>query len=213
MPHATIQHYVREGLLPAPSKTGRTMAYYDVSCVERIVLIKELQQRYLPLDVIRRLLEVRGPTKKDDALVMAEIGRAVQRALAPAERALTPEEVTAQLGLPSDVLAELAEEGSISLTLGKFPPHDVVILRAVSKLARAGLNRAAGFTAKDLRIYEDAMRALVAAEVGKFLERAARGGVSDDVTRMGVAAATCATDLIVALRQKYIAETLAGRGR
>jgi DNA-binding transcriptional MerR regulator len=189
------------------------MAYYDASCVERIALIKELQQRYLPLHVIRPLLEARGPTRKGDALVMAEIGRAVQQALAPAERALAPDEVTEQLGLPSDVLDDLVREGSVSLTLGKFPPHDVVILRALSKLARAGLNRAAGFTAKDLGIYEDAMRALVAAEVGKFLERAATDGLSDDVTRMGVAAATCATDLIVALRQKYIAQTLAGRTR
>lgn len=186
------------------------MAYYDASCVERIALIKELQQRYLPLHVIRRLLDARRPKRK--AAVMAEIGRAVQQALAPAERALTPGEVTQQLGLQSDVLDELVHDGSVSLRLGKFPPHDVVILRALSKLARAGVNRAAGFNAKDLRIYEDAMRALVAAEVGKFLERATKDGVNDDVIRMGVAAATCATDLIVALRQKYIAETLAGSG-
>jgi DNA-binding transcriptional MerR regulator len=53
----TIQHYLREGLLPVPVKTGRTMAYYDPSCVDRILLIKDLQRRYLPLGVIRQLVE------------------------------------------------------------------------------------------------------------------------------------------------------------
>src|SRR5438105_1484381 len=28
----TVQHYLREGLLPRPVKTHRNMAYYDVSC-------------------------------------------------------------------------------------------------------------------------------------------------------------------------------------
>jgi DNA-binding transcriptional MerR regulator len=211
VPHATIQHYVRERLLPAPAKTGRTMAYYDAGCVERIALIKELQQRHLPLGVIRRLLDVRGPSRETDARVMSEIGLAVQRALAPEERALSPEEVTTQLGLPRDVVAELEEEGVVSsASKGVFPPHDVAILRALSRLARAGLNRAAGFRAKDLAIYEEAMRNLVAAEVGKFLQRAGTAGAGEDVIRLGVAAATCATDLIVALRHKYIAQTLAG---
>lgn len=211
VPHATVQHYVREGLLRAPAKTGRTMAYYDADSVERIVLIKELQRRHLPLGVIRRLLEERGTSRENDATVMAEIGRAVQDALAPEERALTIAEVSEQLALPRDVLAELEEEGVVSSATGAFSPHDVAILRALSRLARAGLNRAAGFRAKDIAIYEDAMRNLVAAEVGKFLERAsASPGQDQEVIRLGVAAATCATDLIVALRQKYIAQTLAG---
>ena len=53
----TIQHYLREGLLPKPVKTHRNMAYYDPSCVERIQTIKDLQhKRHLPLNVIKKLL-------------------------------------------------------------------------------------------------------------------------------------------------------------
>ena len=55
---ATIKHYLREGLLPEPMKTSRNMAYYPGDCVERIRLIKQLQEeRYMPLQVIKDLLE------------------------------------------------------------------------------------------------------------------------------------------------------------
>lgn len=53
----TIHFYLREGLLPRPAKAGRNMAYYDEEHVERLNLIKRLQsEKYLPLDVIRRIL-------------------------------------------------------------------------------------------------------------------------------------------------------------
>src|SRR5581483_3333591 len=46
---ATIKHYLREGLLPEPVKTSRNMAYYPAEFVDRIRLIKQLQEeRYMP---------------------------------------------------------------------------------------------------------------------------------------------------------------------
>ena len=45
----TIKHYPREGLLPEPVKTSRNMAYYLPDFVERIRLIKRLQEeRFMP---------------------------------------------------------------------------------------------------------------------------------------------------------------------
>ena len=50
----TIKHYLREGLLPEPVKTSRNMAYYPPEFVERIRLIKQLQEeRFMPLKVIK----------------------------------------------------------------------------------------------------------------------------------------------------------------
>ena len=44
-----IKHYLREGLLPEPVKTPRNMAYYPPDFVERIRLIKRLQEeRFMP---------------------------------------------------------------------------------------------------------------------------------------------------------------------
>src|SRR5438093_5342111 len=57
VPVATIRHYLREGLLPEPVKTSRNMAYYPPEFVDRIKLIKQLQEeRFMPLRVIRELL-------------------------------------------------------------------------------------------------------------------------------------------------------------
>ena len=50
----TIKHYLREGLLPEPVKTSRNMAWYPPEFVERIQLIKELQERrFMPLKAIK----------------------------------------------------------------------------------------------------------------------------------------------------------------
>ena len=58
VPVATVRHYLREGLLPEPVKTSRNMAYYPPEFVDRIRLIKQLQEeRFMPLRVIRDLLE------------------------------------------------------------------------------------------------------------------------------------------------------------
>ena len=55
-------HYLREGLLPEPVKTSRNMAYYPPEFVERIRLIKQLQEeRFMPLRVIRDLLDAATP--------------------------------------------------------------------------------------------------------------------------------------------------------
>ena len=56
----TIKHYLREGLLgngDAVVKTSRNMAYYPPEFVERIKLIKQLQEeRFMPLSVIKSML-------------------------------------------------------------------------------------------------------------------------------------------------------------
>ena len=57
VPAPTIKHYLREGLLPEPVKTSRNMAWYRPETVERIRLIKRLQdERFMPLKAIRTLL-------------------------------------------------------------------------------------------------------------------------------------------------------------
>ena len=58
VPAATIKHYLREGLLPEPVKTSRNMAYYPPEFVERIRLIKQLQEeRFMPLRAIKSVLD------------------------------------------------------------------------------------------------------------------------------------------------------------
>ena len=61
VPVATVRHYLREGLLPEPVRTSKNMAYYPPELVERIRLIKQLQEeRFMPLRIIRELIESAG---------------------------------------------------------------------------------------------------------------------------------------------------------
>src|SRR5579859_3802290 len=57
---ATIKHYLREGLLGREAevvRTSRNMAYYPPQFVDRVRLIKRLQEeRFMPLRVIRELI-------------------------------------------------------------------------------------------------------------------------------------------------------------
>ena len=54
----TIKHYLREGLLPEPVKTSRNMSWYPPEFVERIRLIKQLQEeRFMPLKAIKTVLD------------------------------------------------------------------------------------------------------------------------------------------------------------
>src|SRR5207245_4609541 len=57
VPTRTIRYYTQQGLLPSPTLRGR-VGYYDDRHVERLRLIKELQEkRYLPLSVIRSVIK------------------------------------------------------------------------------------------------------------------------------------------------------------
>src|SRR6185295_1354188 len=80
----TIKHYLREGLLPEPIKTSRNMAYYPRDFVERVKLIKQLQEeRFLPLKVIKEVL-ANGQGEEGPARLRALIeleDRVLERAL------------------------------------------------------------------------------------------------------------------------------------
>lgn len=52
----TIHHYVREGLVHAPEKTGATVAWYDQKHVTRLRAIRALRCASLPLAAVKRLL-------------------------------------------------------------------------------------------------------------------------------------------------------------
>ena len=46
VPKETIHYYVREGFIPRPRKKGKNVSDYDDTFVERILLIKEIQDHF-----------------------------------------------------------------------------------------------------------------------------------------------------------------------
>src|SRR3990167_7497312 len=53
-----VHFYIQQGLLPEGEKTGRNMAYYSQIHVERLRLIRRLQEEhFLPLKAIRAVVD------------------------------------------------------------------------------------------------------------------------------------------------------------
>ena len=107
----TIKHYLKEGLLPRPIKTGRTMSYYDESCVDRVRLIKRLQnERFLPLYVIKQILE--SGNDLDQELILREGILGISRLAIPT-RVVSPEDIKKATGYDVSHLKQAEREGVI----------------------------------------------------------------------------------------------------
>ena len=111
VPAPTIKHYIREKLLPPPAlRTSPNMAYYDAGLVPRIKAIKELQRtQYLPLNVIREILDKKRP-EIDDEMTSVAIMR-VLRDMSPTTSMRSSEIIAA--GNPENELKWFKENGLV----------------------------------------------------------------------------------------------------
>jgi DNA-binding transcriptional MerR regulator len=217
VPTATIRHYLREGLLPEPVKTSRNMAYYPPEFVERIRLIKQLQEeRFMPLRVIRELLDS-ADGDLERLRSVAEAGDAVlDRALAPLA-ARTPEsEVLERFDFPERGLRRLEELGVLSPDERGYSPAEVRIIDAIARFRAAGWNEKTGFGARDVARLMNGLEPVIADELGLLLERFA-GLDPDRAAELLDGGATPFPDLIGALHAKALTDELerqrgSGRG-
>ena len=172
----TIRYYLREGLLGAGEdvvRTSRNMAYYPPEYVERIVLIKRLQEeRFMPLRVIRGALE--DDPERVRALIELE-DRILERALAGAEdrSRVSRKAVQERYGVPRIVLDRLAEIGVLTPSQRGYDQDDVKIIEAIASFRAGGYDEALGFTVYDTLRYREALEPLVEAEVHALLGRLA----------------------------------------
>ncbi len=134
---ATILHYVKEGLLPEPVKTGRNMAYYSHTCIERINFIKQLQTRHrLPLSQIKIVLEERDKGREVTPLI--EMKEVVFGQSGP-ER-LDKKAFCRATGLsPEEVDRYLTKELLIPNEEGRYDPEDVAIGRILRLAGDLGI--------------------------------------------------------------------------
>jgi DNA-binding transcriptional MerR regulator len=172
VPVATVRHYLREGLLPEPVRTSRNMAYYPPEFVERIKLIKQLQEeRFMPLRVIRELLE-RDDADPERLRAMIELEDTIlERALAEERGRVPATEVAARYDVPQSVLERLAELGVLTPDERGYSPSDVRIVEAISRFRAGGYDESIGFTVYDTLRYKRALEQLVEEEVSVLMER------------------------------------------
>jgi DNA-binding transcriptional MerR regulator len=182
----TIKHYLREGVLgPADQivRTSRNMAYYPPDFVERLALVKRLQEdRFMPLRVIREVME-QGPQRAQAMIELED--RILERAASAAASERSRERVTMaqaqqRYGVPRNVLKRLAEIDVLTPTSRGYDADDVLIIEAISRFRAGGYDEALGFTVYDTLRYQETLGALVRDEVRTLLDRLTTGDVEAD---------------------------------
>jgi DNA-binding transcriptional MerR regulator len=215
VPVATIRHYLREGLLPEPVKTSRNMAYYPPEFVDRIRLIKQLQEeRFMPLRVIRDLLE-REDAEPERLRAMIDLeDRIFERALAGERERIPADEVRGRYEVPQEVLERLAELDVLTPDGDGYSPSDVRIVEAISRFRAGGYDESLGFTVYDTLRYKRALEPLVAEEVNVLTERLTGDVSAERALEIIAAGVGPLNDLIAALHTKLlVAELERHRGR
>ena len=212
VPVATVRHYLREGLLPEGRKTSRNMAYYPPELVDRIRLIKLLQEeRFMPLRVIRELLEREGGDLESVRAHLDAADRGLDAALAR-ERERSPAlEVSERLGVPADALDRLAEIGVLSPAADGYSPSDVRIVEAIARFRAGGYDERIGFTVYDAARFLEPLRALAQREVELLAEKVVGGIEPERAAELIEAGIDPLADLIAAMNSKLLTEELQSR--
>ncbi len=202
----TIKHYLREGLLPEPVKTSRNMAYYPPEFVERIRLIKQLQEeRFMPLKLIRSMLE--DDPERAGALVELE-DRILEKARQREGSRVSGAELRRRYDIPKGVLNRLGELEVLTPTGRGYARRDVEIVEAISRFRAGGYDERIGFTVYDTLRYKRALERLVKEEVQVLMDRLAGEMEPDRAAELIEAGAEPLRDLIAALHQKLLVAEL-----
>ena len=171
----TIKHYLREGLLGSDEdvlRTSRNMAYYPPEFVERIQLIKRLQEeRFMPLRVIRDVIS-ESPERAARLIELED--RILELAIEARETGrVSRSAVRETYEMPQNALDRLEELGVLTPNARGYDADDVAIIEAISRFRAGGYEEDIGFTVYDTTRYRDALEPLVEEEVRVLLERLA----------------------------------------
>ena len=150
---STIHHYIREGLLPEPTRTGRNTALYDEDFVRRVHLVKTLQQKtHMPLASIRKTLDELPDAAIDtiDVERFAGVTRTVADSLRlSSNRELSRTELCESTGFKSADLDGLTTAGFIDpIVRGGstyYTAVDARIALALASFREAGVTPQRGF--------------------------------------------------------------------
>lgn len=171
----TIRYYIREGLLPEPERPRRNTAWYDGAFVERLRLIRELQQkRFLPLHVIKAIVAGDAPPPRDEVRTLLELdGKlfpAVENVPSHAPESLSA--AAKRVGLKASEIREMAEVGVIALRTedGKqwLDESSIRIVELWARCRRAGYTDELGFSPESLRLYVELIGWLAREELRRF---------------------------------------------
>lgn len=212
----SIRFYIREGLLPEPERPGRNVAWYDESFVERIRLIKELQQkRYLPLHVIKAIVGGDTPPGPDEVETLGALEGKLQPAgderLAGRREWLSA--LAARTGLPASEIRELAAAEAIELVPGDGEPWvegaGIRLVELWARLRATGFSAERGFGPDSIRLYVDMVRLLAREELRLFTRGLAGRVDRDELVRMATEGIEIGTEVVALLHHAALLRLVA----
>jgi len=159
-----IRFYIREGLLPEPEKPKRNVAHYSEEHVQKIRLIKQLQEEhYLPLKIVKSVMNNSGSGIQE----MSRILPGLLTDIAPGND-VTVKEASETSGLSQQQIEQLAEVGAVSLDDKRISPRDLAFLTTWGEAQRQGFNEKDGFDAGFIAQFVASTKALARYEVKQF---------------------------------------------
>jgi DNA-binding transcriptional MerR regulator len=205
----TIKHYLREGLLGSEKnvvRTSRNMAYYPQDFVDRIQLIKRLQEeRYMPLRVIRELM---SSDPERVARMIALEDRILESAAAKETGRTSRARVRETYDVPDNVLKRLEELGILTPNTRGYDAEDVRIIGTMSRFRASGYEESIGFTVYDTLRYREALEPLVEEEVSVLLGRLADNVDADRAVEIIESGVDPLRDMIGAMHSKLLLAAL-----
>ena len=212
----TIRFYIRAGLLPEPHRVGRNVAWYDASFVDRIRLVRELQQkRFLPLRVIKAIVDGDTALAPAEVQTLVDLDHHLFRA-AGIDRRRPPvklSEVARRTGVPPAEVRQLAAVGAIEITRRNradwLDDAGVRIVELLAQLQAAGLTETFGFGPENMRLYVDMVHWLAREELRVFTRGVTGKTAPEQLTTMAEACIEILNQVISVLRTNVLLRSFA----
>jgi len=174
VPKETIHYYVREGFIPRPRKRGKNVSDYDESFVERILLIKQIQDHFfLPLSLIKKIIKQRNKSPELKSLLELRIGYFSPLDQFIQKEVVGEEALAKATGMAKKWIAKFEDWGVISSVMREgqkvYSQDDVIIGKLLVDLDRAGFGPKDGVDPESARHYTDLFRPVVKMAHGSFL--------------------------------------------
>jgi DNA-binding transcriptional MerR regulator len=152
----TIHYYLREGLLQKPEKINFNQATYGQEHVERLLLIKELQERFfLPLSIIKGVVANMQNLNRSDSTLRVKAESFIPREQFLPEPIRGERAFLKETGMAAERLTDFEKCGIISPTLIRgqkiYGQDDISIGRAIGTMRRIGLSHEKGFPRDGLK--------------------------------------------------------------
>lgn len=212
----TIRYYIREGLLPEPERPKRNVATYGQVHVERLKLIRRLQQdRFLPLSIIKTIVEAQaeGQPRGLEAFIGLEnsVGPLLSESLSHAPQKL--EEVSAQTNISVDDIREFESFGLIVIDGREdgdwLSRRNVRIVELLAESRAAGFDEEASYRPEHYRIYAQMMDIVTKYEVSLFYHSLASRIGSQEAAELAARGIRIINEMLPILRtEKLIREMM-----